>query len=360
VPKKKDIKMSELFKLLPSDRVQLEQLLKQRKIRYEDGLRAQVLLSIADGLTYEEIARCCRISKGTISKYVHEYMEKRKLKNDTPGGRSGYLSASQKKELASHLKAKTYLYGKEIICWIEKQYGVSYSRTGLYQLLASLHFVYKKPRKCPAKLDTGKQQEFIERYEKLKNALTSDEVILFLDGVHPDHQTQAVHGWIFKGSDKAIATTAKQKRCHYLGSVELNRLTGVNVLTRDYEKIDADAIIHFINTLLIHYESKKKLYLIMDQAGYHRSHKVMDFILKLGGRVEIVFLPPYSPNLNSIERLWKILRENVTYNRYYATFKEFSDAVTEFFEKKIFEMPDILKARINDRFHIIKPDFVQV
>jgi transposase len=352
--------MTDIFKLSVGDRHKLEQLIKQRKIRYEDGLRAQVLLSVDNGLTYEEIARCCHVSKGTISKYVGEYMKSRKMKNAVTGGSSGYLNEVQKKELVSHLKEKTYLKGKDIIEWIKNCYGISYQQTGLYRLLKSLHFVYKKPRRCPAKLDSQKQEEHIKRYQALKKNLKSDEVILFLDGVHPDHQTQAVHGWIFKGSTKSIATTAKQKRLHYLGSLELNALEGVGVFTRRYETIDGEAIVSFIEELLMRYASKKKLYLIMDQAGYHRCAKVKEFIMKLCGRVEIVFLPPYSPNLNSIERLWKILRENVTYNQYYATFKEFSDAVTAFFEEKIFKMPDILKSRINDKFQIIKPDFVRV
>ncbi|MCH9756018.1 MAG: transposase, partial [Gammaproteobacteria bacterium] len=54
---------------------------------------------------------------------------------------------------------------------------------------------------------------------------------------------------------------------------------------------------------------------IWDNAGYHKSQAIRDFVKKTN--IELHFLPPYSPNLNPIERLWKIMHENVTYNRYY-------------------------------------------
>ena len=67
-------------------------------------------------------------------------------------------------------------------------------------------------------------------------------------------------------------------------------------------------------------------------------------------------MPPYSPNLNIIERLWKILKKEVVYNKFYLKFKEFREAVINFFENKVWlkkEFENILK----DNFQIIEPDF---
>ena len=50
-----------------------------------------------------------------------------------------------------------------------------------------------------------------------------------------------------------------------------------------------------------------------------------------GSRIKLIFLPPYAPNLNLIERLWKYFRKVVLYNRYYATFAEFKQACLDFF-----------------------------
>ena len=50
-------------------------------------------------------------------------------------------------------------------------------------------------------------------------------------------------------------------------------------------------------------------------------------------RLQVHYLPPYSPNLNPIERLWKVMHEKVTYNRYYEKFHDFKESTQRFFEK---------------------------
>ena len=68
------------------------------------------------------------------------------------------------------------------------------------------------------------------------------------------------------------------------------------------------------------------------------------------------FLPPYSPNLNSIERLWKILKKKVVYNKFYLKFDDFRKKVIDFLEEKEW-MEDQFKNVLTDNFQIIKPDF---
>ena len=69
-------------------------------------------------------------------------------------------------------------------------------------------------------------------------------------------------------------------------------------------------------------------------------------------KIEIKFLPPYSPNLNLIERLWRFLNKKVRDNRYYEKFSEFKEAVMAFFEKtpKFF---DELKTLLRRNFHVV-------
>ena len=58
--------------------------------------------------------------------------------------------------------------------------------------------------------------------------------------------------------------------------------------------------------------------LILDNARYQRCDKVINKALELG--IDLQFLPPYSPNLNLIERLWKFTKKQCLYNRYYESF----------------------------------------
>ena len=147
--------------LSDEDRNRLIALLKRREsIKYSEGLRAQVLLSVHDGLSYVDISKVLRISIGSISKYVQEYDDSKKTRGDKRGGSISKLSDSQKKDLSFHLEEKTYLKVSEIKQYILDNYNVSYSKSGVCKLLEELGFEYKRPRKCPAKLDSAAQEGF--------------------------------------------------------------------------------------------------------------------------------------------------------------------------------------------------------
>ena len=76
------------------------------------------------------------------------------------------------------------------------------------------------------------------------------------------------------------------------------------------------------------YPAAKKITVILDNARYYRSKVVAEYLQN--SRIELMFLPPYSPNLNLIERFWKFFKKQVLYNQYYGTFRQFKSAC-EFF-----------------------------
>lgn len=94
---------------------------------------------------------------------------------------------------------------------------------------------------------------------------------------------------------------------------------------------------------------KGKLFTICDNAKYYRSYLVSEY-LKKNTRIKLIFLPPYSPNLNLIERLWKFYKEKVLYDQYYETFKEFKQKTKIFFENiKIYK--EELISLLKDNFY---------
>ena len=74
-------------------------------------------------------------------------------------------------------------------------------------------------------------------------------------------------------------------------------------------------------------------------------------------KFELHILPPYSPNLNPIERVWKVMNEHVRNNVVFSSFKEFKNAVLDFFLKKWSAISDGLRTRINDHFEKLNPAF---
>ena len=114
--------------------------------------------------------------------------------------------------------------------------------------------------------------------------------------------------------------------------------------------MDGDSIASFLCELRRLNPGKHNIHLIWDRAGYHRDKEVQAFAKSLA--IKLHYLPPYSPNLNPIERLWKLMHERVTYNKYYETFTEFSEATLNFF-RNIGRNKSILRSRITDNFQIL-------
>ena len=74
-----------------------------------------------------------------------------------------------------------------------------------------------------------------------------------------------------------------------------------------------------------------------------------------GLNIELHYLPPYSPNLNPIERLWKVMNEKVRNNRYFATAKAFRQEIQHFVSAILPDIGSDLDSRINDNFQRFYP-----
>jgi transposase len=339
--------------LTPEIKLQLERRVRQTKDIYE-RLRLCVVLAKSEGVSPELIAQNHRISISSVYQYLAEYEKENKTQHESRGGTESKLSKEQAKELLLHLQEVTYLYTKDICKYVKAKYGIWYSRSGLNAWLLRHGFVYKEPLKVPGKLDLEKQMEFIEKYEELKANLAKDEEIYFLDAVHPDFQSQAVCGWILKAETKTLPTTNKQFRLHFVGALDLQKM---QIITHEYETINAENTIEFLKNLEKH-SNASKIHVICDN-GRANKNKALQEYLKTS-KIEIHYLPPYSPNLNPIERLWKIMRERKTYNKCYENFAEFGTAIRSFFFEEIPKMGRILKERINDCFQLIELNSIRL
>lgn len=305
----------------------------------------------ADGYSFTQIAKVLLLDDETIRRHINDYEVAQKLRPEN-GGSQSQLECNAE-ELIGHLSEVTYLYVKDICAHVKATYGLGYSVSGMTKWLKANGFRYKKPHAVPARTDLEKQQTFIKHYAKLKESAGNKEPIYFLDSCHPAHQTRLVYGWILKGERKAIATTARQYRVNVMGAI---CLAGHRIIVHQQaDRIDAESIMVFLKELRKRHPNNTKLHIIWDRAPYHRSHLVKKYAKILN--IKIHYLPPYSPNLNPIERLWKIMHEQVTYNQYYETFAQFKEAIGDFF-RHIGKKKIILRARINDHFQTIQmPNF---
>lgn len=210
-------------------------------------------------------------------------------------------------------------------------------------------FSFIKPHGIPAKADPEKQKEFIIEYEKLKAENPADEPILFGDAVHPTMATKTTYGWIKKGTRKIIKTTGSRTRMNIIGAINLDSM---DVLEKsDCKTINSEAMRDFFDILRVKYKDTPKIHFILDNSGYNTSNITKKYADKRG--IIMHFLPTYSPNLNPIERLWKILNEYARNNKFFLNTTEFREAIENFFQVTWKSISKQMKARINDKFQMI-------
>ncbi len=178
----------------------------------------------------------------------------------------------------------------------------------------------------PGKLDPEKQAEFLNEYAQLRKNKGENDPIYFCDACHPQHNSQPAYGWIRKGYDKEIKSNGGRKRVNINGAVNIETL---DIATDFVKSVNGESSLRLFRKLEAKHPDAKEIHVIGDNASYYKSAWLKEKLK--GSRIVFHYLPGYSPNLNLIERLWKIFKRNVTYNKYYEKFDDFLAACKGFF-----------------------------
>lgn len=313
--------------------------------------RVKVILSLNAGYSFSQIADILLLDEGTLRRYYNNYIEggvDGLLELHYIGGQSN-LSTKQEEKLKLYLEENTKRTAKEVLSYITETFNTTYTVVGTTKLLHRLGFTYKKPKIIPGKADKAKQDAFIETYKKIKENLKASDQLYFLDSSHPEHNTKPSYGWILKGKahDKILKTNTGRERLNLNGALNFLDKTAVVL---DEEKVNHKAVLKLLRKLEEKHP-KGKIYMILDNAAYYHAKEVTAWI-KGHRRFKLIFLPSYSPNLNVIERLWKFFHQQVTWNRYFETFKEFKKETLKFF-RHLEKYRSDLDTLLTDNFHAV-------
>lgn len=312
--------------------------------------RIRCVLLSSEGWSTAMIAQSQRIHETTVRRHLNDWLNDEKLKPEN-GGSDSHLNEAQTSELTEYLTNNLLPTTHAIIALVDEWWGVRYTVAGMTKWLHRNGFSYRKPVGVPHKCSAEAQQAFVETYEKLKQEADDDEPILFIDGVHPTQGTKLAYGWMPAGKKAhVVETTGSRTRLNIMGALNLNDI-GSTVI-REYDTIDSLNICRFFIAVRETYPITQKVHIILDGAGYHRAELVLDWAVVMN--IELHYLPPYSPNLNPIERLWKVMNDMVRNNCYFATAKEFREKIRHFFNDTLPELAGNLSCRINDHFQKMK------
>jgi len=331
-------------------RSQCEELVLIHQNTYErkaaDRIKAILLLN--QGYTKEEVARILMLDRNTIRNFARRYLEHGAdgLLDDNYNGSPGYLSTSAHQELKEELKRNLYTTAKQIINHVKKTYGVIYTNDAMVKLLHRLGFVYKKTKGVPAKADIEAQKGFIKEYEKLRNSLKKGEKIYFLDAMHPVHQSRPDYAWIQKGKERSIPTISARHRINVNG---VYSPCDQETIIRRQNRITAQSTLELLKGISRKHPDLDRIVIIHDQG---RAYTAKGLHERLPPNIEMRKLPPYSPNLNLIERLWKLFHKDTMNNKYHETFSAFKNEATKFF-KSLRGRKEELKTLLTENFQLI-------
>ena len=338
--------------LTAQQRAQLGKVLRTRKGPAIKARRANALLLLDDGMASEDVARVLYLDADTIRTWRRDFeakgLEALDLKPYSP--REGHLTAAQESKLVSLFRAQPPRTTNEVRAVIAREFDVAFSKPGAIKLMNRLGFRYKKPKSLPLGASEPAQTAHIAAYEKLLNGLADDEAVVFADAVHPEYQSRPAHGWFARNEKVAIKATSGRKRLNIHGAFDLERMRFTWV---EAERINAETTLKLLQKLEDTYPDKRIIHVFLDNARYHHANMLRQWLERPGRRIRLHFLPPYAPHLNPIERLWGVMHEHVTHNRYHASFDDFIDAIFGFFRETIPKSAHLWCDTITDNFRVI-------
>ena len=203
-------------------------------------------------------------------------------------GSTGEQQAALAKWVSETLPRTTAVVGE----WIEKTYGISYTRSAIIKLLKRMGMEYRKPKAVPRKLDLAKQATFIRAYNDLLNNLADDEAVMFADAVHPTHEARPADVGLPKApkllSHKPVVATASTFMVALILRPARRRCS--EVLT-----VNAESTIALLMAIMIMYPAKRLIHVFLDNAKYHHAEMVQEWLARPECRIRLHFIPTTAP-----------------------------------------------------------------
>jgi transposase len=334
---------------LDDDTIKRLRLLQRKEKDKRFYIKVTVLLMLHHGFSAQMIAASLGIDDSTVYRYQQGFEELGldDYLKDFFVAYSGQLTEEEEQLLRTEIRQGLYINSKQVAAYIELKFGVRYSLSAVVKLLHRLGFTYKKTKGVGVKADREAQERFVKELSGILAQPNDIQVVYFNDAVHPQHNTRPDYGWIYKGEDFEIPTNPGRKRVNINGALNAHEVT--DVLVVESERINAQSCIKLWKKQRRRHP-QKTIINICDNAPYYHSKYLKEWLAE-NTWCKVIYLPPYAPNLNLIERLWKYLRKQVTSYNFYEHFTEFRKAILDFF-KNIKEHKHALESLLTLKFHI--------
>jgi transposase len=310
----------------------LRQEIERRRRKTHDKRIAQRLsavLWVAEGRTQYEAAELLGVTARQVRKWLRLYRTKglEALCTLHHQGDPGKLRPAQIEHLKAEVATGRFLTAQQIGDWIEETFHVRYTPRGVRDLLHRIGVSYHKATGFFWKADPDKQEEFLRTYERHKREIQGQETRrYFVDACHPVWGLGLLYScWLLVGQRFLVGVGGGRKRLNILGAYcpEDHEYLDLR-LTRD--NINGQQFVNLLRLLRASHPEATKFILYLDNARYYHAPVVKEWLAR-HPEFHLEPLPAYSPNLNLIERLWKLLRKEA-FTRWHQTFEAMEAAVS--------------------------------
>ena len=204
---------------------------------------------------------------------------------------------------------------------MEENTGRRVSTSSMSRLLSELEIRLGRPKPvvgCPWK--SARRRRRLRELERLIDDLPDEEVLVYADEVDINLNPKIGPDYMLRGTQKLVVTPGKNQKRYLAGALcaKSGKLTWV-----EWDRKDSNLFIVQLWQLVGEdYPNAKCIHIILDNYSIHSSARTCIALKALGGKVQLHFLPPYCPDHNRIERVWRDLHDNVTRNHRCRTMTE--------------------------------------
>jgi transposase len=195
---------------------------------------------------------------------------------------------------------------------LRRKTGVEVSVTTVARMLVDLRARWGMARPivlCP--WSKARKARRLRAISQVVRHLRHDEVAYFEDEIDIHLNPRIGRDWTLPGRQRLVVTPGKNRKRYIAGALAVDRGDLVFVAA---ERKNSDLFLALLKKLRLHHRRARRIHLVLDNYGIHTSRRVQTYLAEHADRFRLHFLPPYSPEHNAIERLWREVHANITRN----------------------------------------------